>query len=274
MNFENIILNNLNDPIVVVDSDCIVQYANKAAIQKLGNGKDLKGLKCYVEIWEGAEHCDDCPLKMDLKKDFYMKEICDESRDICWEVLFSIIRDDRDKTKFVIERFRNINKQKRYERQLNKLGHIDSLTGIFTKDIFTRNLEREFARANRRKEELSIYITQVDQLKQIIDKRGRKKADDILAGIGKYLAEHIRMYDSAYRYSSNSFAVILPETPEKDAKKAAKRIKDKITERWGVTLSVGYMSSSEVAIPDEMIRGAEGALNLVRDLGGNDIKGG
>ncbi len=272
MTIENIILDKLGDPIIVVNSKCTIEYTNNAAIKKLGAGDELKGSKCHVQIWKDEEACAYCPFKNNIKRDFYVEEILDKERNIYWEVAISLIRDDANVPEKVVARFRNINKQKRYERELDSEGEIDPLTGMFTREVFTKNLEKEFSRASRQSSEVAIYMLQVDDFSQYRAQHGQDAADGLIAKIGHYLTSSIRVYDSAYRYSTDIFSVILPDTKEKGARIVAKRIKKELQKLWDITLSVSYVASNDVVIFGKLIERAERGLRLIRDGGGDDIR--
>ncbi len=84
-------------------------------------------------------------------------------------------------------------------------------------------LKKEIERAKRFEHPLSLMLMDVDNFKQYNDTYGHPEGDKVLKRTGETIRHNIRSTDSGYRYGGEEFAVILPETDDKDAFMAAER---------------------------------------------------
>ena len=131
----------------------------------------------------------------------------------------------------------------------------DYLTGIANRRAFQEALEREWARALRTKEPLSLIIADVDEFKQCNDTYGHSIGDKVLNAIARMILHRMRKgIDMPARIGGEEFAVILPETNLADACVIAEDIRtrahairsDDGTEIPVATLSLGVACS----VPD------------------------
>lgn len=88
----------------MVDIDSIFRNANDAAVRNPAIGKNLEG--------------------------------DDKIATSAWRAFYQTILDDSDKPLYLLERFRNIYKQKRYESEPGGKGLVDSFTGSIARSAF------------------------------------------------------------------------------------------------------------------------------------------
>lgn len=100
----------------------------------------------------------------------------------------------------------------------------DSLTGIANHRQFHEALEREIARANRKKSTFSLILVDIDNFKSINDTYGHQVGDAVIIDLTKRFTANIRTGDVAARYGGEEFCLILPDTDEPGAKCLANRI--------------------------------------------------
>ena len=101
--------------------------------------------------------------------------------------------------------------------QLRLLADQDPLTGLPNRRAFMRELEREFARARRHGHPLTLVLGDVDAFKQINDTYGHPGGDRALCAVADAMRAGLRESDGAFRIGGDEFAVILPETPGREA---------------------------------------------------------
>ncbi|OUS40597.1 hypothetical protein A9R00_05210, partial [Oleispira antarctica] len=102
------------------------------------------------------------------------------------------------------------------ERANEKLAHLsttDGLTGLRNRRYFDEIITREFQRAIREQETLSILMLDIDLFKKVNDVHGHQAGDEVLIGVSQVLAKILnRKTDLVARYGGEEFAIILPNT--------------------------------------------------------------
>lgn len=95
---------------------------------------------------------------------------------------------------------------------------VDSQSGLYNYRFFHGQLEREIKRSKRHWSKLSVVIIELKLTEQ------GQQNDAILQGISAVLLLNTRTSDIAARYSRETFAMILPETPHGAASKLVDKI--------------------------------------------------
>jgi len=88
----------------------------------------------------------------------------------------------------------------------------DGLTGIANHRHFYEALEREVARANRKKSKFSLVLADIDNFKMINDTFGHQVGDAVIIELTKRLSAGVRTGDIVARYGGEEFGMILPDT--------------------------------------------------------------
>jgi len=93
---------------------------------------------------------------------------------------------------------------------MERLAHIDPLTGLANRRTFDRVLELELARAARQQSEVAVAVFDVDAFRATNDAVGHAAGDDILRAVAAILAEQVRLVDTVARIGGDEFVVIAP----------------------------------------------------------------
>lgn len=101
---------------------------------------------------------------------------------------------------------------------------IDTLTGVFDRAYFTRQLETELQRASRYEHNLSLLLMDVDRLRKVNKDFGTPAGDQVLQQLARILERNLRSMDILARYGGDEFVALLPETKKAYAQKTAQRI--------------------------------------------------
>lgn len=106
----------------------------------------------------------------------------------------------------------------------------DGLTGVSNRRSFNDSLTREFDRAKRYNQELSLIVVDLDFLKKINDTYGHQIGDEAIKNIGTVLAASSRSTDITARYGGEEFCVLLPNTGAEMARELADRLRRRIND--------------------------------------------
>jgi diguanylate cyclase (GGDEF)-like protein len=104
----------------------------------------------------------------------------------------------------------------------------DALTGLPNKRATDDTLKRMVAQASRSLSPLSALMLDLDHFKQINDRFGHDKGDEVLAAVGAVLASGLRAGDFAGRFGGEEFLVLLPDTAVDDAAHVAEKVRTRI----------------------------------------------
>jgi diguanylate cyclase (GGDEF)-like protein len=168
-------------------------------------------------------------------------------------------------------------------QELRRVSASDGLTGIANRRFFDTTLEREWRRARRSGQALSLILCDIDYFKQYNDSLGHLAGDDCLRRVATALATSLeRGGDAPARYGGEEFAVVLPETPLHGALIVAEKARQAVHDLhiphpgsphgW-VTLSMGVAN----LLPGEndgqnlLIKAADQALYHAKERGRNRV---
>jgi diguanylate cyclase (GGDEF)-like protein len=119
---------------------------------------------------------------------------------------------------------------RRSQRQLEQLAYFDALTGLANRRLFSDELRRLVADADRGGEGFALALIDLDHFKQVNDTFGHDAGDAVLVATGRRLDEAIRASDRAARLGGDEFAILLrargDDHAELDA--ACRRITDRL----------------------------------------------
>ncbi|MFP4163119.1 MAG: diguanylate cyclase [Chitinispirillaceae bacterium] len=157
----------------------------------------------------------------------------------------------------------------------------DSLTGIANHRHFHEALEREIARANRKKSCFSLILADIDNFKSINDTYGHQVGDAVIIDLTKRFTANIRTGDVAARYGGEEFCIILPDTDEAGAECLAKRICKAVANTpfadskyqfiYTASFGLAVYNGAEPLGKDELIFKADEALYESKRAGKNRV---
>lgn len=106
---------------------------------------------------------------------------------------------------------------------------IDPLTGCYNRREFETQLKRNIAGAVRHKNNLSLFMFDLDHFKKINDTHGHLAGDRVLREVSRMVQKNMRSGDILARYGGEEFIAILPETDKVKAMELADRLRLKIS---------------------------------------------
>ena len=207
----------------------------------------------------------------DLYTDFEIPEnILDEIQNNIQTIIENLDVPDADKTEVI----KKINFMYTQSKQLS---FTDNLTNLFNRRHFDFEFEREFKRAKRYNNDLSVAIVDIDFFKKINDTYGHLCGDYILKEIAFIIKDNFRQTDIVCRYGGEEFAIILTETPENSACIPLERLRKRIENNKFIykgqelkfTVSIGVTSNTACDNPFDMFEQADKALYQAKNSGRN-----
>ena len=135
-----------------------------------------------------------------------------------------------------------------YQEKLRYKSFHDSLTDLYNRRFFEEEMQRI---DTERQLPLSIIMTDLNGLKIINDSYGHEKGDEILIKTAEILKEVFRKEDIIARQGGDEFAILLPETNNKQVNEIVKRIKNQVEivnkkEDIPVSMAVGSATKEDV----------------------------
>lgn len=164
--------------------------------------------------------------------------------------------------------------------QTKQMSITDPLTKLFNRRHFEVEFEREFKRAKRYNNPLSIAVADIDFFKKINDNYGHSCGDYVLREIAYILVNNFRQTDLIFRYGGEEFVIILTETAGENSLIPLERLRKAVennnfrfnNQDLKITLSIGVSSNMELATTSELFDDADKALYEAKNNGRNQIR--
>ena len=100
----------------------------------------------------------------------------------------------------------------------------DPLTGLHNRRLFAEIFEKELNRARRYGQPLGLVTLDLHRFKEVNDKHGHPRGDDVLRAAAATLKKALRTSDSAFRIGGDEFALLLPHTDSPQALALSRRV--------------------------------------------------
>jgi len=167
----------------------------------------------------------------------------------------------------------------RLYEQTKELSITDDLTGLFNRRHMRTVLEREWERAKRYSQPLSLLMLDLDLFKDYNDKFGHLKGDEALQILSQIIKMNIRGIDVPVRYGGEEFLIILPDTNINGALATAEKLRKAIANAFiendipTLTISVGVVSYPDEVFDNihEFLYASDIALYEAKKRGRNTI---
>jgi diguanylate cyclase (GGDEF)-like protein len=174
--------------------------------------------------------------------------------------------------------FEELSKEK---ERLKEMAITDQLTSLYNHNFFYLRLDEEFDRSQRYETPISLIMMDIDNFKQINDKRGHRTGDAVLKEIARIIKGTVRKTDIVARYGGEEFVVILPHTRLQGAAEEAERIR-RVIEKCSsagiigevITVSLGVASYPFKGITNsgDLVNRADKALYEAKQAGKNCVR--
>ncbi len=168
----------------------------------------------------------------------------------------------------------------RLSESVEKLAITDDLTQVYNYRFLKSALRREIKRAGRFRQELSIVMIDVDNLKAYNDRHGHLRGSFLLRELAGLFAEHVRSFDLVAKYGGDEFTLILPQTDRDGALVAGERMRTAVeahtfplAPRGAITVSLGVATYPvDASDPTSLLQASDRALYLAKQRGKNRVE--
>ncbi|MEM9356324.1 MAG: diguanylate cyclase [Pseudomonadota bacterium] len=157
----------------------------------------------------------------------------------------------------------------------------DALTGMYNRRYALETCRREFSRATRSQQSVSILSIDVDHFKKFNDNHGHDAGDTVLRSVADCLMDSFRDDDVASRFGGEEFVVILPNATPEQAEIRAEKVRaviEAMQVRYlennlpRVSVSIGVAAFPQHGRdPTAVLRSADEALYGAKDVGRNCV---
>ncbi len=180
-----------------------------------------------------------------------------------------------------LEKFRLRRELRLATERMSEMATRDALTGLYNRRYFAEVMEREWDRAKRYGNDLSVCMADLDHFKGINDTYGHPAGDLVLAEVARIFTAFLRSSDIVCRYGGEEFAMILPENPPDYALTVCERLRGMVGRRefhcnssvLKLTISFGIASNNvhPAPTPEGLVEMADKALYHAKEHGRNQV---
>jgi diguanylate cyclase (GGDEF)-like protein len=172
---------------------------------------------------------------------------------------------------------------KEYVNEIKQFTHYDNISGLIDINTFRRTLQKEIERAKRFKKNCSIVLLEIDDFERYRKMLNRASTNKVIDIISSEITRLTRSMDYPAKYSTNRFAVILPETSLEEARIVAERLRKSIKQemahevrirtiiKHAHSVSAGIATYSQISNTVEKMENAALALLAQASTYGNIV---
>jgi diguanylate cyclase (GGDEF)-like protein/PAS domain S-box-containing protein len=217
------IVNSMDQGLLIVEGCGRVQYANPACDRYLGYAPDeLVGLSLKdlldgpdAGYWESLDAIGHGTREVNIRH-----------RDGGLRAMDLTMTPMHAADGLFVALLHDITHHKQSEDALQRAALLDPLTKIANRRHFDAFLEKEWQRAIRNAQPLSLVVLDVDHFKLYNDTLGHAAGDVCLQRVAETLHDHAaRPTDLAARYGGEEFVLLFAETPAENAARLAEMIR-------------------------------------------------
>lgn len=169
------------------------------------------------------------------------------------------------------------------QAELTRMAYRDTLTDLHNRRYFDEHFKREWERARRSRQPLTLMLLDLDHFKAYNDRYGHPAGDLCLVEVAHLLSRATsRATDILARLGGEEFGIVLPETSAPGAEEVAERIRQLLqasaipnegSPQKVLTVSIGYAVLDDPDGPgaNELYEQADRALYEVKRRGRNGV---
>lgn len=137
----------------------------------------------------------------------------------------SPIKDQNNQLNGIVYIFRDITETMIRQKEIEFLSYHDQLTGLYNRRCFEEESQKL---VEEKRFPISIIVSDLNALKLTNDAFGHLVGDQLIVSYSNVLKNVFREEDLVYRIGGDEFAVLLPDTPEKEAINCIERVRKEL----------------------------------------------
>jgi len=289
--FNDSILSNAAEGIMVVGEDGRIQYANPAMAEMTGCSVTGLNGKAFLELIDipveegGSEPWQNSPVYLHWRShqtwrshDARLHTARADAQRL--PVTLSCAPLPRLQRAMVVM-VRDTSTERELLTRMESLIITDPLTGLLNRRGFYQAMEAALARNKRTAHPLAVIYLDLDGFKHINDSLGHAAGDELLKHVGAQLKSGLRIYDSLARLGGDEFTVLLDSLEHtRDAARVADKLLALISERYmlgdkdiRISASIGIACYPECGDSvEELLRAADMAMYDAKKNGRNGYR--
>jgi diguanylate cyclase (GGDEF)-like protein len=160
----------------------------------------------------------------------------------------------------------------------SQLSRTDPLTGVMNVRAFTEVVEYEISSLQRQGSPFSVAYLDLDNFKEVNDRYGHRKGDELLKTVVMCLVGNLRETDLIARMGGDEFTIFFPATNLEASRIVMLRIREHLLllseeNGWPITFSMGVLTCTDGNCSlDEIISTADTLMYEVKNAGKNDVR--
>jgi diguanylate cyclase (GGDEF)-like protein/PAS domain S-box-containing protein len=277
------IVNSMDQGLLIVERRGRIQYANPACDRYLGYPAEALVGRSLADLMVQDAWPDDCTAMEAIGHG--TREVLIRHRDGGLRAMDLTMTPMHAADGLFVALLHDITRHKQSEDALQRAAMLDPLTRIANRRNFDAFLEKEWQRAIRNAQPLSLVALDVDHFKLYNDTLGHVAGDACLQKVAQALEAHaLRPTDLAARYGGEEFVLLFAETPLEAAARLAEAIRTTVealqlpnprspTSPW-ITVSVGVATivPSQLDTIERLFVCADRAMYAAKSAGRNRVE--
>ena len=285
------IVNNMAEGLLIIEADGRIQFTNPACDKYLGYqeselaGRAISDLLNPMVAQEYLEYFDRYAASPEMAHNHGTREVIIRHRNgssVCMDLTLTPMY---LRQPLFIGLLHDITHHKQSEDALQRAAMVDPLTQIANRRHFDSFLEKEWQRAMRNGQPLSLVVLDVDHFKLYNDTLGHPAGDACLQRVAAAIASHaLRPTDLAARYGGEEFVLLFAETDADKAAAMAEAIRAHIevlriphprstTSAWlTVSIGVATIHPHQLDSTESLFVAADRAMYVAKEGGRNQVR--
>lgn len=224
-------LNAATDPVIVMDKNFMIVFANNAFGHEVGRPvKDLLGRSAFELSPRTAEGLAEAQIRRVLAEGSPFHGVVSfelaTGNQLHVDLSISRLIGYNDPNGHYVAIAPNITHLVEQQMALQELANVDALTGLLNRRSGQVALEIELQQAAASGAPMSVAMGDIDHFKRINDRLGHAVGDDVLRSVAASLRGGMRSNDLAIRWGGEEFLILLPNTPLDKAVPLAERVRN------------------------------------------------
>ncbi|MYM81477.1 diguanylate cyclase [Duganella sp. FT50W] len=285
------IVNNMAEGLLIIEADGRIQFTNPACDKYLGYqteelaGRSICELLNPLVAQEYLDYFERYAAAPQAAHNHGTREVIIRHRNgssVCMDLTLTPMY---LRQPLFIGLLHDITHHKQSEDALQRAAMVDPLTMIANRRHFDSFLEKEWQRAMRSGQPLSLVVLDVDHFKLYNDTLGHAAGDACLQQVAQAIAAHaLRPTDLAARYGGEEFVLLFAETDGDTAHRLAESIRARIeslqiphprssTSAW-LTVSIGVATIHPHHLDniESLFVAADRAMYVAKEGGRNQVQ--